>query len=186
MAPEELCGGAAISAGAGKGLEAITGSSEFEESGAKATVADAARALKKTFTGSTSSDGDICRIHTPEGMKDVEVRIIWNLLGAGPGDAAPASKYTVLDMGERSGAAVDGAFVDFACRSGELSGFQGSPAHVAVNVELGGMPTEPGGDAGALKDAYATVVHSVSLAMAQELGCESNGGLPESPVLAPK
>ncbi|WP_329037787.1 hypothetical protein OHT61_12380 [Streptomyces sp. NBC_00178] len=186
VAPEELCGGAAISAGAGKGLEVITGSSAFEESGARATVADAARALKETFTGSTSGEGDICRVHTPEGTKDVEVRITWNLLGAGPGDAAPASKYTVLDMGERAGAAVDGAFVDFACRSGELSGPQGSPAHVAVNAEPGGMPTEPGSDAEALKGAYATVVHSVSLAMAQELGCESDGGLPRTPVTTRK
>ncbi|GAB2940412.1 hypothetical protein GCM10027075_46320 [Streptomyces heilongjiangensis] len=48
-----------------------------------------------------------------------------------------------------------------------------------------GMPTEPGGDIDALKDAYATVAHSFSLAMARELRCEKNGGLAAKPVLDP-
>ncbi|MDC2949050.1 MULTISPECIES: hypothetical protein [Streptomyces] len=47
------------------------------------------------------------------------------------------------------------------------------------------MPTEPGGDIDALKDAYATVAHSFSLAMARELRCEKNGGLAAKPVLDP-
>lgn len=38
-------------------------------------------------------------------------------------------------------------------------------------------PKEPEGDPQKLKDAYATVAHSFSPAMAKELGCESNGGL---------
>ncbi|MER7219494.1 MULTISPECIES: hypothetical protein [Streptomyces] len=37
----------------------------------------------------------------------------------------------------------------------------------------------------ALKDAYATVAHSFSLAMAKKLRCEKNGGLPAKPVLDP-
>ncbi|MGJ3561177.1 hypothetical protein ACR6C2_34600 [Streptomyces sp. INA 01156] len=58
-------------------------------------------------------------------------------------------------------------------------------AHVAIGVERWGMPKEPEGDVEALKDAYATVAHSVSLAMARELRCEKDGGLPERPVLDP-
>jgi hypothetical protein len=52
-------------------------------------------------------------------------------------------------------------------------------------VERWGTPTEPEGDTEALKDAYVTVAHSFSLAMAKELGCEKNGGLPQKPVLDP-
>lgn len=48
------------------------------------------------------------------------------------------------------------------------------------------MPTDPEGAPDALKDAYATVAHSFSLAMAKELGCEDNAGLPETPDLTPK
>ncbi|WP_323145190.1 hypothetical protein [Streptomyces anulatus] len=44
-------------------------------------------------------------------------------------------------------------------------------------------PKEPEGDPEKLKDAYATVVHSVSLAMA--LCCENNGGLEARPSLDP-
>ncbi|MFI2424329.1 hypothetical protein ACH5A7_09535 [Streptomyces sp. NPDC018955] len=47
------------------------------------------------------------------------------------------------------------------------------------------MPTEPEGDVEALKDAYATVAHSFSPAMAEELRCERNGGLPARPALDP-
>lgn len=183
VAPGKLCGGTALSAGAGKELEAITGSSRFEASGRKATVAHAALVLTETFTSSTSGDGDVCRVYTPEGATGDELRITWHLSDKGPGDAAPASKYTVLDMGERAGTAWDGAFVDFACRSGELSGSEGSAAHIAVNIAPAGTPEEPGADAKTLKKAYATVAHSFALAMAKELGCEGDAGLQTQPLL---
>jgi hypothetical protein len=47
------------------------------------------------------------------------------------------------------------------------------------------LPKEPEGDIEALKDAYVTVARSFSLAMAKELRCEKNGGLPARPVLDP-
>lgn len=40
-------------------------------------------------------------------------------------------------------------------------------------------------DAGALKVAYATVTHSVSLAMAKRSGCENDGGLDARPSCGP-
>ncbi|WP_405193822.1 hypothetical protein [Streptomyces anulatus] len=58
------------------------------------------------------------------------------------------------------------------------------PAHVDVGVERW-SPKEPEGDPQKLKDAYAAVAHSVSLAMAKELGCENNGGLQARPSLDP-
>ena len=47
------------------------------------------------------------------------------------------------------------------------------------------MPTEPEGDPDVLKDAYATVAHSLSLAVAMQLGCEDDGGLEDQPSLDP-
>ncbi|MFJ9061690.1 hypothetical protein [Streptomyces sp. NPDC102409] len=48
------------------------------------------------------------------------------------------------------------------------------------------MPTAPESESEAREDAYATVAHSFSLAIARELGCENNAGLPETLDLTPK
>ncbi|WP_405694426.1 hypothetical protein [Streptomyces sp. NBC_01185] len=48
------------------------------------------------------------------------------------------------------------------------------------------MPTAAESEPEALKNAYATVAHSFSLATAKESGCENNAGLPETLDLTPK
>ncbi|MEV6803451.1 hypothetical protein [Streptomyces sp. NPDC051132] len=180
VAGTRLCGGDAVSADASKALKVITGSSRFEASAERYTVAQAAANLVEAFPASTVTK-DVCRVYTPIGTPDVELRITWNLEdGAPTGTSAP--DFTVLRMGERAMAAADKAYVFFACRSEKLAG-SSSAAHIAIGVERGGMPKEPEGDIEVLKDAYATVAHSFSLAMAKELRCEKNGGLPARPVL---
>ncbi|MET9589419.1 hypothetical protein ABZY45_00395 [Streptomyces sp. NPDC006516] len=179
VAGTDLCGGDAVSADAAGSLEVIMGSSRFEGSGEKGTVAHAAQELAGKFSSSSTGDGDVCRIYAP----DEELRINWHLSGSAPVGDGPATKFTVLKMGERALAATDGSFLRFGCRSGELTGTE--PAHIEIGVERGGMPTEPEGDPQALKDAYATVAHSFSLAMAKELGCEDDGGLEAQPSLDP-
>lgn len=179
---ERLCGGAAVSAGAGKALEVITGSSRFEASSEDYTVAGAAQGLSDRFTSSVTGHGDICRVYTPVGVPGDSLRITWRLSGSAPA-GGPASRYTALKMGEQAGTAPDRAFVTFACRGGELPGV--APAHVEIEVWDEALPGEPDGDAEALKDAYATVAHSFSLAMAREMGCEDDGGLEAQPSLDP-
>lgn len=182
VAGTQLCGGDAVSADASKALKVITGSSRFEASAKMYTVAQAAADLVEAFPVSTVTK-DVCRVYTPTGTPDFELRITWNLEdGAPTGTSAP--NFTVLKMGERAVAAADKAYIFFACQSDKLAG-QSEGAHIVIGVERGGMPTEPEGDIEALKDAYATVAHSFSLAMAKELRCEKNGGLPARPVLDP-
>ncbi|MFI2411765.1 hypothetical protein [Streptomyces sp. NPDC018947] len=171
-----------MSADASKALKVITGSSRFEASAERYTVARAAGDLVEAFPNSTVTE-DACRVYTPLGTPEFELRITWNLADGAPTDTS-APDVTVLRMGERTVAAADKAHVYFACRSDKLVGSAGL-AHIVIGVERWGMPTEPEGDVEALKDAYATVAHSVSLAMAKELRCEKNGGLPERPVLDP-
>ncbi|MEV3931654.1 hypothetical protein [Streptomyces sp. NPDC049944] len=181
--PERLCGGAAVSARAGKALELIAGSSRFEASGRTSTVADAAQDLSDQFTSSFTGHGDVCRIFTPVGVPDVvPLEITWRLSGSAP-EGGPGSRYTELEMGELAGTAPDRAFVTFACRSAELPGV--APAHVDLHVNFGAVPAEPEGDVEALVDAYATVAHSFALAMAKELGCADDGGLEAQPSLDP-
>ncbi|MEW2514109.1 MULTISPECIES: hypothetical protein [Streptomyces] len=171
-----------MSADASKALKVITGSSRFEASAEKYTVAKAAASLVGTFPGSTVPK-DACRVYTPIGTPDFELRITWDLADNAPtGPSAP--QFTELKMGERAVAAADKAYVFFACRSDRLSA-SSEVAHIIVGVERGGMPKPPEGDGETLKDAYATVAHSFSLAMARELRCEKNGGLPAKPVLDP-
>ncbi|MEU8098704.1 hypothetical protein [Streptomyces rubiginosohelvolus] len=176
-----LCGGQAVSDQAGKALEVITGSSRFEESDETSTVVHAARELSEKFTSSATGDGDICTVFAEDAKQSDRLEVTWELTG-GPPEGEPASKFRVLRMGERALAAPDAGVVQFACRNEKLLGSQ--PAHVDIGVERW-SPEEPEGDPEKLTDAYATVAHSVSLAMAKELGCENDGGLEPRPALDP-
>lgn len=173
-----------MSADASRALKVITGQSRFEASGEEYTVAQAAWDLFVAFGDPTVYRGDACRVYTPLDTPHFELRITWRLADSAPTDEPAAPEFTVLKMGEEALAAADKAYVFFACRSPKLSN-SSSVAHIVIGVQRGGMPKEPEGDIKALKDAYATVAHSFSLAMAKELRCEKNGGLPAKPVLEP-
>ncbi|MFH9573921.1 hypothetical protein ACH4MG_25690 [Streptomyces sp. NPDC017454] len=183
VAGTQLCGGDAVSAQASEALKVITGSSRFGTTAEKSTVARAAMDLVEVFPALTGGRDDVCRIYTADGTPDFAIRVTWGL-DDGNTTGAPASDFTVLPMGERTLAAANRASVLFACRSDRFPNSTNA-AHVAIGAERWGMPTEPEGNVEALKDAYATVAHSFSLAMAKELRCEKNGGLPARPVLDP-
>ncbi|MEV5430208.1 hypothetical protein [Streptomyces sp. NPDC052701] len=173
-----------MSADASRALKVITGSSRFEASAEEYTVAQAATDLVEAFGNPKVYRGDVCRVYTPIGTPDFELRITWRLADGAPTDGPVAPEFTVLKMGEEALAAADKAYVQFACKSDKL-GNSSEDTHIDIDVRRGGMPKEPEGDIEALKDAYATVAHSFSLAMAKELRCEKNGGLPARPVLDP-
>ncbi|MFH9402502.1 hypothetical protein ACH4JS_22460 [Streptomyces sp. NPDC017638] len=179
VAGTRLCGGEAVSADAAKALKVITGSSRFEASAKEYSVAQSAADLGEGFL----DHGDLCRVYMPVGTPDFQLRITWQLEGGAP-TGTPDPEFTVLKMGERTVAAENNAHVFFACRSPRLSEV-GGPAHISVSVRRWSMPKPPEADIKALKNAYATVAHSFALAMAKELRCEKNGGLPAKPVLVP-
>ncbi|WDM12964.1 hypothetical protein J3S85_16355 [Streptomyces lavenduligriseus] len=183
VAGTELCGGDAMSVDAAKALKVITGSSRFEASAKEYTVAQAAANFVEAFWDPRVHRGDACRVFMPIGTPDFQLRITWRRVDGAP-TGTPAPKFTVLKMGEETLAAADMAYIQFACTSDKLADPLG-PAHIVIGVERWGMPKPPEGDVEALKDAYATVAHSFSLAMAKELRCEKNGGLPAKPVLDP-
>ncbi|MFD0317760.1 hypothetical protein [Streptomyces flavalbus] len=182
VAGTELCGGKAVSAEASKALEVIAGSSRFEASEEKYTVAQTASDLVETWPRTTVGRDIACRIFT-SGSPRVQIIITWGV-GDGPPTGALGPRFTVLKMGERTLVAADKASVHFACRSDRLPTAR-KTAHTLIGVERWSMPKVPEGDVEALKDAYVTVAHSFSQAMAKELRCEKNGGLPVRPVLDP-
>ncbi|MEU2068572.1 hypothetical protein [Streptomyces anulatus] len=181
MEAAQLCGGTALSADAAEGVEMITGSSRFDAPAEGSTVARAASSLSEAFSSPAADDGDICQVFAVDAAQSDRLEVTWELAG-GPPEGEPAPKFTVLPMGERALAAPDAGVVQFACRNEKLLGSQ--PAHIDVGVERW-SPEEPEGDPEKLRDAYATVAHSVALAMAKELGCENNGGLQDRPSLDP-
>jgi hypothetical protein len=182
VAGTRLCGGRAVSPEASRALKVITGSSRFEASAKEYGVARAARHLVEAFPAPTS-DEDVCRVFTPLGAPETELRVLWSLEESAPTGASDP-KFTVLRMGDKTLAAADAAMVFFPCRSDRLS-HASRVGHVVIDVRRWGMPKPPEGDVQALKDAYATVAHSFALAMARELRCEDDGGLPARPVLDP-
>lgn len=103
VAPERLCGGAAVSAGAGKALKAITGSSRFEASAEKSTVAHAAEEVVGIVSGRipepVGNKGDVCRIYTPVGTPGYELRVTWRLSNeaTGGGHQATLGVYSAGD-----------------------------------------------------------------------------------------
>lgn len=177
----ELCGGTAISAEAADALKVITGSSRFEDSDDKSTVAYAARSLSDAYASPAADDGDICHVYAIDSVPSDRLEVTWELTDGRPVRDL-ASKFTVLRMGERALAAVDAGSVQFVCRNPKLQGSQ--PAHIDIGVERW-SPEDPEGDPEKLRDAYATVAHSFALAMAKELRCEHDGGLEPRPVLDP-
>ncbi|MCX5268078.1 hypothetical protein [Streptomyces sp. NBC_00199] len=181
VAGTQLCGGKAMSAEASRALKVITGSSRFEASAKKYAVAQAAKDMVEAFPPTVMEDA--CRIYTPLHTPEFELRITWRLGSSAPTDEPADPKFTVLKMGEKALAAADQAYVYFACRSDKFS--PTAAAHIVIGVEHRDPWKEPEDNIKALKDAYATVAHSFSLAMAKELRCEKNGGLLERPVLDP-
>jgi hypothetical protein len=185
--PEQLCGGA-VSAEAGKALELITGSTRFEASAERYTVAHASEQVTGIVSGSLpgppGNKGDLCRIYTPVGTPGYEHRVTWRLsYTGGRGGAEPRSDFTPLDIGSWAATSHDEAYVEFPCRSKKLINTAQSPVYIEMNVMRRGVPTEPGDDADVLKKAYAAVTHSVARAMAKRLACEGDGGLTAQPSL---
>ncbi|QNP63410.1 hypothetical protein [Streptomyces genisteinicus] len=183
VAATALCGGKAVSARAAEALATITGADRFEASGTTSTVANAAAGITDEGVSTTVGDGDICRIYptAPDASVD-ELRVEWRMTSGAP-KGPFADEFTLLPMGEATGAAPDQAFVAFACEGGDLPG--DTPRHLQAEVGRGGMPVPPDGDEQKLREAYATVAHSFAVSLAKELGCRDAGGLPAKPVLKP-
>ncbi len=177
----EFCGGTANSVEAAELLKVITGTSMFESSDERSTVAYAARSLSEAYASPAADDGDICHVYAVNSVPSDRLEVTWDLVWGTP-EGEPAPEFRVLPMGEQALAAPDAGVVRFACRSEKLPG--STPARIRLGVERW-SPEDPEGDPEKWKDAYATVAHSFALAMAKELGCENDGGLAARPVLDP-
>ncbi|MGW8359188.1 hypothetical protein ACWGK1_01240 [Streptomyces wedmorensis] len=86
-------------------------------------------------------------------------------------------------MGREASADTKSAALFVGCSSPRLKGSDKQPTSIGAELKFdkpvkGAYPA----DTPATREAYLTVLHSVTLAVVKELGCENNAGLPETPV----
>lgn len=90
-------------------------------------------------------------------------------------------------MGREASADTKSAALFVGCSSPRLKGSDKQPTPIGAELKFdkpvkGGYPA----DTPATREAYLTVLHSVTLAVVKELGCDNNAGLPENPVFEAK
>lgn len=183
-----LCGGA-ISPAARSALSLLTGTSELHPTDSDETPSVAADGLIANWAPMSTpphkrNTVGLCAISTEKnlGTGPADVRIDFRLSNAdeAKSDREIASSLERYEMGVRASIGSQRAYMWFSCKSDRLSGSEQTPAYLLASVENLRLPK---GQAGALKDANATVVHSAALAVARQLGCEASGGLAPKPAL---
>ncbi|MER5882866.1 hypothetical protein ABT160_03470 [Streptomyces sp. NPDC001941] len=95
----------------------------------------------------------------------------------------PAGLHTYA-LGTRAYSGVWATQLYFNCVSPELKGSDERPLRVSSGLSFA-MSDSKGPDTRATWDASMTILHSLARAVAKELKCDGNGGLPEKPVIKP-
>ncbi|MBT2442194.1 hypothetical protein J7E93_19215 [Streptomyces sp. ISL-36] len=187
-AAEQLCGGA-VSAAARSALGLLAGGSALHPTDPAENPSAAADELVAHWAPLNTPPHkrdpvDLCAISAEKnlGAGPADVRIEFRLSDAeeAKGDGKIAASLERYDVGVRASIGTQRAYLWFSCVSGRLSGSEQGPAYLLASVESARAPK---GEAGALKDANATVVHSAALAVAQKLSCDGDGGLAPKPAL---
>lgn len=90
-------------------------------------------------------------------------------------------------MGREASTDNKAAYLFVGCTSPEMKGSDQEPAPIEAVLKF---DTSPKGsypaNTPATREAYLTVLHSVTLAVVKKLGCENDAGLPEKPVFEVK
>lgn len=194
--PRTIAAGAAcrgaVSPRAAKAVEFLTGVTRFAPDAPGDDPARAASALADTYVPGTASDSaeQVCSIDDPTQVGNSYLSIDLRFGSVDESNGVGASADLVRYAVGRSAFTKPG-FADlyFNCVSDKLPGStKGKPAIVAAALQTG--PTvrgkyRPKSAAKALGEANLTVVNSVALKVARQLGCADNGGLTETPALKP-
>ncbi|MGW6775621.1 hypothetical protein ACWGBX_35095 [Streptomyces sp. NPDC055037] len=88
-------------------------------------------------------------------------------------------------LGKRAAVGSERSKLYFECASPGIRGSDKQPARIYAISRLANIGSWEVEDTRATREAHLTVLHAAALAVAKELGCENNGGLPEKVVLEP-
>ncbi|MFF9570203.1 hypothetical protein [Streptomyces sp. NPDC014685] len=180
----ELCGG--LFAGPlAEMVEKVTEEKVFfwrDSKGMERTVT----ALKDGYESGRSwaRGGDVCKL-VPKGGRLGEDGIISYSIYAPQDvedDRLPAGEE-LYTMGVQSSVGRGGAALYFECVSPQLDGSDKVPIRIHGGFGSGNGNSP---DTREYRNMNMKILHAVTLKLVKELECESNGGLPKTPVLTPK
>ncbi|MGA5065018.1 hypothetical protein ACPB9E_14790 [Streptomyces exfoliatus] len=171
-------------------LESVLGTKEFHSEGTglertvNVLVEDQARA------GRQPGHPDMCEViadSSPHLGVKIDFRVYEDADRFDDGAKWTADGRYLYGMGREASANNRTADLFVGCSSSRLKGAEEEPAPIAGSLRFdkpvkGAYPA----NTSATREAYLTVLHSVTLAVVKELGCENNAGLPEKPVFEEK
>ncbi|MFI8502448.1 hypothetical protein ACIGFK_28680 [Streptomyces sp. NPDC085524] len=185
----QVCPGGMLGPDAVRGLEKVTGATVFAppENGESKGVPGVADLLVAGYAKAGASlGGPVCKA-TPLDDKNrrkasVSFEIQSDLQRTGEHSESGQGRYWEYDLGRNALAISRQAMLFFDCASTRLGGLEKVvPVAASVSVSEGSKGDEP-----ELREANLAIVHSAALAMAKELGCKDNGGLPDRLVVKEK
>ncbi|MFE2640925.1 hypothetical protein ACFXKS_25935 [Streptomyces scopuliridis] len=98
---------------------------------------------------------------------------------------AHAEDQHLYRLGKRALAGSRRSNLFFECVSPQMDGSDKQPARVYAYSRLSTVGSWEVEDTRAVREAHLTVLHAAALAVAKELECKNNGGLPEKVILEP-
>ncbi|MFJ5549724.1 hypothetical protein [Streptomyces sp. NPDC093225] len=176
-----VCGGTLLDTAAASALERLTHSSAFDPEAVKKDhgAREIARTMEAAFRsgeGVVNAPGDRCEI-SPVGSSSAFPTIVvaFIALGKAPAGTPADEPNEMYTPGVVARASEDGAKVYFDCESRRLGTSVEHPLRLRSEVQ--NSVRERGEPAATRKDNL-TLAHSAAVAVAKELGCAGNGGLP--------
>lgn len=185
ISASEVCNGR-VSSAAAKSVEFLTGTEEFSPIGnnnSDVTLPKAADALSAGYVpggGGDPTPKPACWIVNPKGGS-ADLSVAFGTTTAKAADGPAADTLTKYDVGRAAFVGIARSYLYFDCVSSKLYGStREQPAVVLgelTNNAEGKGRYQPKGGPEKVREANLTVLHSLSLGMAKELGCAGNGGL---------
>ena len=125
-----------------------------------------------------------CSIYTPSRRGDLPaLDLTFELVDRSRfDDSSPASSYDTYRMGRWSLASKNRSAIYFECASHKMESTKRTPALIRTYL----FKEEASNDGSNIQEANLTITHAAALALARELECKDNGGLPTEPDLRPK
>ncbi|WP_329457630.1 hypothetical protein [Streptomyces sp. NBC_01497] len=189
----QVCDGRISSAGAAS-VEFLTGTKKFSPSGndlSDVTLPKVAAALSNEWVpkeGGNPIPKPACAITTLKGGS-AELSVGFSTTTSESADGPVADTLKKYDVGRRALVGVARAYLYFDCASPKFYGStQQKPAVVLgqlTNNAEGQGRYHPKGGEEKVREANLTVLHSLSLVMAKELGCVGNAGLTSDSTFRP-
>ncbi|MFB6839996.1 hypothetical protein [Streptomyces sp. NPDC056361] len=169
-------------------LESVLGTKEFSEAGSGGLDRTVGVLIEdQAKQGRPPGHPSMCEVATDSSPKsEIDIDVYLHDRGALYDDGTAKwwdhGRY-LYAMGRETSADNKTASLFVECTSPRLKGSDRQPAPIAAELEFakpvkGAYPA----NTPATREAYLTVLHSATLAVVKELGCENDAGLPEKPV----